>query len=57
LGADEHKEFIGKKGLVKKCDRYGKRRTYQVHFDYPKPEILWLFRPEIEVVDGETGSN
>lgn len=52
-GLKDYKEFLGQVGTVTKCDRYGKRRFYEVHFEIPKPEILWAYRPEIEVVDYE----
>jgi len=50
-GLKDHKEYIGKTGVIKKIGRYGDRRWYQIHFDFPRPEILWLYRPEIELVD------
>lgn len=50
-GFKDHKDYIGKIGVIKKTGRYGDRRFYQVHFDFPRPEILWLYRPEIEIVD------
>ena len=53
-GLNEHKMFIGKTGEVTRCDKYGQRRFYWVRFMRPVSEILFLFRPEIELIGDDT---
>jgi hypothetical protein len=50
-GFNEYKIYVGKTGEVTRCDRYGDRRFYWVRFMEPKPELMFLYRPEIEVIE------
>ena len=50
-GMSELKAFMGKIGTVTNCDKYGTRRFYETRFESPWPEIIYLYRPEIEVIE------
>ena len=52
-GFKEHKMYIGKIGEVTRCEKHGTRRMYWVRFMKPHPDLLFLYRPEIELVDEE----
>jgi hypothetical protein len=50
IGYKAHKKYLGRVGEVISVGKYGTRRFYGVKFD---DEILYLYRPEIEMEDGE----
>lgn len=52
-GFKENKKYLGKVGEVTRCERYGERRLYWVRFMIPVPDLLFLYRPEIDLVEEE----
>ena len=50
-GFNEMKKYIGKTGEVTRCERHNDRRLYWVRVMKPYPDILYLYRPEIELID------
>ena len=53
-GFKEHKNYLGKTGEILRCERDGDRRFYWVRFMIPIPDILFLYRPEIELIEEES---
>lgn len=50
-GFSEMKKYIGKSGVVTRCQRHGERRFYWVRVMKPNPDLLFLYRPEIELIE------